>query len=234
MRLDHLARRVYAERHRRHLLARRALLRLPRRVLARSLELSALAEPGDWYPMITALWSSRITKHPSARLELGGQLLLGGWDGGPQTEERTRISLGKDSVLRTEGNVVIGSGTHIVVGPGARLTLGPDSIISSKCRVVCRDSITLKAGAGISWDSLIMDSDHHAIVVDGQARPRQAPIEIGEWVWSGAGVKIMKGVTIGDRAVIATGAVVVSDVAPHTLVGGVPARVIRADVDWQI
>jgi acetyltransferase-like isoleucine patch superfamily enzyme len=232
MRLDQVARRIYAERER--LLSPKGMLRQPPGVLARSLELSALAEPGDWFPMITALWSSRINKHPSARVELGGHLLLGGWDGGPQTEERTKISLGEGSVLRTEGNVVIGSGTHIVVGPRARLTLGPDSIISSKCRVVCRQSITLKSGAGISWDTLIMDTDHHALVVDGEPRPRHGPIEIGEWVWSGAGVKIMKGVTIGDRAVIATGAVVVSDVPAHTLVGGVPARVLKTDVDWRI
>jgi acetyltransferase-like isoleucine patch superfamily enzyme len=232
MRLDHLARRVYSERQR--LLDPKALLRQPPGVVARSLELSALAEPGDWFPMITALWSSRIQKHPSARLELGGHLLLGGWDGGPQTEERTKISLGPGSLLRTEGNVVIGSGTHIVVGPGAQVTLGPDSIISSKCRVVCRDSITLKAGAGLSWDTLVMDTDHHALVVDGVKRPRHAPIEIGEWVWGGAGIKIMKGVTIGDRAVIATGSVVVSDVPAHALVGGVPARVLRQNVDWII
>ena len=232
MRPDLVARRIYEERKR--LLDPKVLLRQPPGVLARSLELSALAEPGTWFPMITALWSSRIKKHPTARLELGGHLLLGGWKGGPQSQEPTRIFLGPDSVLRTEGNVVIGSGTRIVVGPKATVTLGAESILSSNCRVECRSSITLKTGAGISWDSLIMDTDHHALVVDGEARPRHSPVEVGEWVWSGVGVKIMKGVTIGDRAVIAAGAVVVSDVPAHTLVGGVPARVLKTEVDWEI
>ena len=232
MRFDHVARRLYDER--RQLIPPRALLRQPPGVLARSLELSALAEPGGWFPMITAQWSSQISKHPTARLELGGHLLLGGWDGGPQTEERAKIALDRDSVLRTEGNVVIGSGTHIVVGPGACVTLGPDVVISSNVRMVCREAITLRAGAGLSWDTLVMDTDHHSLVVDGVARPRNAPIEIGEWVWGGAGIKIMKGVTIGDRAVIATGSVVVTDVPAHALVGGVPARVLRENVDWII
>lgn len=232
MRPDRVARRVYAERKR--LLDARALLRQPPGVLARSLELSALAEPCDWFPMITALWSSRIHKKPTARLELGGHLLLGGWEGGPRTEERSLISLGAGSVLRTEGNVVIGSGTHIVVGPGAQVTLGPDVVISSKVRIYCQQSVTLKAGVGLSWESLVMDTDHHALVVDGEPRARSAPIVIGEWVWGGVGVKIMKGVTIGDRAVLATGAVVVSDVPSRALVGGVPARVLRRDVDWRI
>src|SRR4051794_6396239 len=98
MRPDHVARRVHRERER--LLDTKALLRHRPGVLARSLELSAMAEPGDWFPMITALWSSRIDKHPTARLELGGQLMLGGWTGGPQTEERTLISMAAGSLLR--------------------------------------------------------------------------------------------------------------------------------------
>lgn len=49
------------------------------------------------------------------------------------------------------------------------------------------------------------------------------PIHIGNDVWIGGGVRILAGVTIGDGAVVAAGAVVTSDVAPRTLVGGVPA-----------
>ena len=52
-------------------------------------------------------------------------------------------------------------------------------------------------------------------------------IQIGERVWIGGGAIILPGVTIGDEAVIAAGAVVTKDVAPRTLVGGNPARVIR-------
>ncbi|KIO38006.1 sugar O-acetyltransferase [Shewanella sp. cp20] len=52
-------------------------------------------------------------------------------------------------------------------------------------------------------------------------------IQIGERVWIGGGAIILPGVTIGDEAVIAAGAVVTKDVAPRTLVGGNPARVMR-------
>jgi acetyltransferase-like isoleucine patch superfamily enzyme len=52
-------------------------------------------------------------------------------------------------------------------------------------------------------------------------------IEIGDDVWIGAGAIITDGVKIGQGAVVAAGAVVTQDVAPHHLVGGVPARVIR-------
>ena len=56
------------------------------------------------------------------------------------------------------------------------------------------------------------------------------PVIIKDNVWIGLGATILKGVTIGEGAIIAAGAVVNKDVPPHTLVGGVPAKVIRENV----
>lgn len=53
------------------------------------------------------------------------------------------------------------------------------------------------------------------------------PITIRDNVWFGAGVQVLPGVTIGEGAVIAAGAVVTKDVPPRTLVAGVPAKVIK-------
>ena len=53
------------------------------------------------------------------------------------------------------------------------------------------------------------------------------PVKIGNDVWIGINAVILKGVTIGDGAVIASGAVVTKDVLPYTIVGGVPAKIIR-------
>lgn len=64
----------------------------------------------------------------------------------------------------------------------------------------------------------IRNLDNHGIVCDGYKKTD--PIVIGDHVWIGIRALILKGVTIGDGAVIAAGAVVTKDVPPNTLYGG--------------
>ena len=71
-----------------------------------------------------------------------------------------------------------------------------------------------------------MDSDFHA-VGDLDAPGKSAPITIEDDVWLATRAVVLKGVTVGRGAVVATGAVVTKDVPPYTLVAGVPARPIR-------
>jgi len=59
------------------------------------------------------------------------------------------------------------------------------------------------------------------------AARRAGRVTIGNDVWIGHGVTVLPGVTVGDGAVLAAGAVVTKDVAPYTIVGGVPARLLR-------
>jgi len=54
-----------------------------------------------------------------------------------------------------------------------------------------------------------------------------SPVRIGNKVWVGANATILQGVTISDGAIIAAGAVVNKNVAPRTVVGGIPAKVLK-------
>ena len=83
-------------------------------------------------------------------------------------------------------------------------------------------------------DVIILTSSHqylHAdILIREQGRTKMCPVIIGNDVWIGARVIIMPGITIGNGAVIGAGAVVTKDVAPYTVVAGIPAKVIKQRV----
>jgi acetyltransferase-like isoleucine patch superfamily enzyme len=80
-------------------------------------------------------------------------------------------------------------------------------------------------GSTISWEVEIRDCDFHKIVRDDFVVSK--PIEIGSNVWIGSRATVLKGVKIGNGAMIATGSVVTKDVPENCLVAGVPSRVIR-------
>ena len=68
---------------------------------------------------------------------------------------------------------------------------------------------------------------NHGLAPQDRQTTYPAPITLGKNVWVGSNSTILQGVTIGDNAVIAAGAVVTKDVPENTIVGGVPARIIR-------
>jgi acetyltransferase-like isoleucine patch superfamily enzyme len=110
---------------------------------------------------------------------------------------------------------------------GKNLTLGKDVFINLGCRFQDTGGITIGDGTLIGHGST-MTTLNHSIDPDRRADMVPASIVIGRHVWLGASVTVVPGVTIGDGAIIGAGAVVTKDVTAHTIVGGVPAKVIRA------
>jgi acetyltransferase-like isoleucine patch superfamily enzyme len=128
------------------------------------------------------------------------------------------------------GNRVRIRGTHIPVElaamPGGVLEIGDRTYINSGASLCAAKSVKIGARCAIGNLTLIMDTDFHS-VGDHTVAPDAQPVVIEDDVWLAARVTVLKGVTIGRGAVVAAGAVVTKDVAPHTLVGGVPAKPIR-------
>lgn len=108
---------------------------------------------------------------------------------------------------------------------GSNCWIGVDVVLSAG-----RGGIFLGDGVLIAAQTVIVSGGHDFEKLD-QSTLDQAyygrPIRIGNNVWIGTHVVILGGVTVGDHAVIAAGAVVNADVEPFTVVGGVPARVLR-------
>jgi acetyltransferase-like isoleucine patch superfamily enzyme len=110
---------------------------------------------------------------------------------------------------------------------GKNLSLGKGVFINIGCRVQDTGGITIGDGTLIGHGSTLTTLNHS---VDPSRRGDMtpAPIVIGRHVWLGASVTVVPGVAIGDGAIVAAGAVVTQDVVANTIVGGVPAKLIRA------
>ncbi|MEM1055231.1 MAG: acyltransferase [Bacteroidota bacterium] len=119
------------------------------------------------------------------------------------------------------------SRVQLSAGPGARLTVGEGTYINNGSVLSARQSVTVGARCQIATGVILMDSDFHA-VGDLDAPGKAAPITIEDDVWLATRAVVLKGVTVGQGAVVAAGAVVTKDVPPYTLVAGVPARPIRS------
>ena len=131
------------------------------------------------------------------------------------------------------GKLVTGAATAIEPGceltaKGGVLALGRSAFVGRGCVITCRQAITIGDDALIAEYVTIRDQDHRYTGPEATARSGfdTAPIVIGNNVWIGAKATVTRGVTVGDDAVIAAGAVVTADVPAGAIVGGVPARVI--------
>lgn len=162
---------------------------------------------------LTAVGSSRLLAEPPIRL-LGRFLVRGG---------DTRVGAFTDL-----GDNVESQGVEI----GRYCEFGPGAILGATGHPITWLGVSpfqYKAST-FGWHP----SADAVEVIDPEAggRPsfRGGPTRIGNDVWVGAGAVVLRGVTIGDGAVVAANAVVTRDVAPYAIVGGVPAREIRLKV----
>lgn len=141
------------------------------------------------------------------------------WSVRMDTPPYRRFFLGKKSVIESYccinnavGDVVIGDHTRIGIH---NTIIGP----------VCIGS-HVNLAQGITVTALNHNFEDANKRIDEQGISTK-PVMIGDDVWIGANAVILPGVTIGSHCVVAAGAVVTKDVAPHSLVGGVPAKLIK-------
>lgn len=155
-------------------------------------------------------------------------------------EERTYLRVGENCLLN--GPVIFEASTG-QVDIGDRCYIGANTTILSRNRVTLGNDVT------IAWDVTIYDHDSHSISWRDRAvavklfyerygypdcfdqldwtNVGSAPIVIEDRVWIGFGVTVLKGVTVGEGAIIASRSVVTRNVEPYTIVAGNPAQMVR-------
>lgn len=109
---------------------------------------------------------------------------------------------------------------------GINIRLGKRVFINSGCKFQDQGGITIGDDVLVGHNCVIATLNH-AIDPNRRGDMIPAPVKIGDKVWIGANVTILPGVTVGAGAILAAGSVVTKDVEAETMVGGVPARLLK-------
>lgn len=165
----------------------------------------------------------------NAKIDLGGNLVLNA-NCIKKNGRSSILRLDAGSILRVEEGFQMYYGADIIIFSGGSLKLG-SGFCNSNVKIRCKERIEIGYDVAISHDVTIMDSDFHEIDMDGFNI--SAPVHIGNHVWIGTRAIILKGVHIGDGAVVAAGSIVAKDVPAGALVAGVPAKILRREIKWK-
>jgi acetyltransferase-like isoleucine patch superfamily enzyme len=170
---------------------------------------------------------------------------------------RRRCVLGNEAVVydprrifsarRDRTSIVVGDRTHVrgelFTFPGGKITIGRSCYVGEQTRVWAAELVQIGDRVLIAHLTSILDNLTHpldpverrrqfeAIITTGHPEDVDLgarPVRIGDDAWIGCSCVILRGVTIGEGAVVGAGSVVTKDVPPWTLVAGNPARAVRA------
>lgn len=142
-----------------------------------------------------------------------------------------RWSFGDDIILSSGlDNPTCSRSCKIVIGAGALLEIG-SNVGMSGVSIGCNEYISIGNNCVLGGDVMIIDSDYHSLDYlerrDDSGIIKHSPVKIGRDTFIGTRTIIGKGVSIGDRSIVAAGSLVVSDIPKDQVWGGVPAVRIK-------
>jgi len=148
-----------------------------------------------------------------------------------------RVIVNHKFVFKGKGRLVIGDDANLwshgekngfyTFSPGALIHVGARSRLNG-ITVQCKKQVFIGDDCLIG-SAMLIDTDFHSVNFENRNEPshiKSKPIKIGDKVWLAGQSAVLKGVTIGDRAVVGFRAVVTKDVPPDTIVAGNPAKEI--------
>jgi len=149
-----------------------------------------------------------------------------GWAG------RTKLYIREEGCLVLRGMNQIGRGSLIWILEGGEIEIRGGGFTAGNNMIISKSRVEIGHDCQIAFGATITDHDFHRTYLNGEEQPETKPVKICDGVWIGMNATVLKGVTVGERAVVAAGAVVTRDVPPRAMVAGVPAQVIKTEVEF--
>ena len=125
--------------------------------------------------------------------------------------------------------VWIGDKTKIRCHEG-RVEIGDKTVMGQECTISAYQHVRIGQQCVIADRAMFIDFDHGVVEVERPIRQQgiyKRDVRVGHNVWVGYGACFLRGVTVGDNAIVGTSAVVTKDVPANAVVAGIPARLVR-------
>jgi acetyltransferase-like isoleucine patch superfamily enzyme len=170
--------------------------------------------------LVLRLLRRRFLSSYGRRLKLDGLAFIG---------PRVTIQIGKAGRVELGRWSWLGHGTKIRCHEGV-VSIGAKTVLGQECTISAYQHVSIGRECVIADRVMLIDFDHGVVEVERPTRLQgiyKRDVRVGHNVWIGYGACILRGVTIGDNAVVGTSAVVTRDVPANAVVAGIPARVIR-------
>ncbi len=140
-----------------------------------------------------------------------------------------KFEIGPNAVVRLGRWSWLGHGCKVRAHEGV-IEIGAKSVLGQECTISCYQHVSFGRDCIIADRTMFIDFDHGVVDVERPIRAQgiyKRDVRVGHNVWIGYGACVLRGVTVGDNAVLGTNSVATRDVPDNAVAGGVPARVLR-------
>jgi acetyltransferase-like isoleucine patch superfamily enzyme len=165
------------------------------------------------------LWRRLLTP-AGRRWQTDGMLFLG---------PRLQLQTGRQGQIRFGRFAWIGHGSKIRCHEGI-VEIGPKTVVGQDCTISAYQRVSIGQQCVIADRALFIDFDHNVADPEQPIRKQgiyKRDVVVGSNVWIGYGAQILRGVTVGDNAIIGASSVVTRDIPANAVAAGSPARVLR-------
>jgi acetyltransferase-like isoleucine patch superfamily enzyme len=139
------------------------------------------------------------------------------------------FEIGKGATVHLGRWSWIGHGTKIRSHEG-EVRIGAKTVLGQECTISSFQHVSIGRECIVADRVMLIDFDHGVVEPDRPIRAQgiyKRDVNVGHNVWIGYGACILRGVTVGDNAIIGTSSVITKDVPDNAVIGGVPGRILR-------